>query len=442
MKLLKARKDTRKKIEYETIKLADGREIVGLVSVLSNDATKLKVWRIDGTSDVVQSEDVTDRRPTYDEFQKAVLDGLQLAYKVTANSLYGQCGAKTSSIYMKEVAASCTAVGRGQIIKARDFMIHNYPGVEIIYGDTDSLFVKFPIKEPGEQLDKKERVKRAWDMGCDASSRFKAHLKAPHDLEMEKVMYPMILLSKKRYIAYKHEGADAKPKLNSMGVVLKRRDNAGIVKTVYGGIIDIILNDHDIKASTKFLKESLENLIAGKCDMSELTITKSLKSTYKDPEKIAHKVLADRMKIRDPGNAPQTNDRIPFVYIQTPPPMKKGEKILQGERIEHPEFIRKNNLKIDYEFYITNQIMQPVSQIYALTLENLDGYNKGPDYFKELYDKILKDKNGNDKKARERWQDLREAEVKKILFDPHLIKLDNKKKGNREITEFFSVAAK
>ena len=46
-----------------------------------------------------------------------------------------------------------------------------------------------------------------------------------------------------------------------------------------------------------------------------LTITKSLKSYYKNPESIAHKVLADRIGEREPGNKPLPSDRIPYVYI-------------------------------------------------------------------------------------------------------------------------------
>ena len=45
---------------------------------------------------------------------------------------------------------------------------------------------------------------------------------------------------------------------------------------------------------------------------------------------------------------------------------------LQGDRIEHPNYIIKNKLKPDYEFYITNQIMKPVSQIFALCLKDLE----------------------------------------------------------------------
>ena len=51
-----------------------------------------------------------------DEFMKNVLDKRQLSIKETANSLYGQCGARTSSFYEKDVAASTTATGRKLLI--------------------------------------------------------------------------------------------------------------------------------------------------------------------------------------------------------------------------------------------------------------------------------------------------------------------------------------
>jgi hypothetical protein len=57
-----------------------------------------------------------------DKFKKNILDGLQLAYKVTANSLYGQVGAPTSPIYYKELAASTTATGREMLEFSRDFI--------------------------------------------------------------------------------------------------------------------------------------------------------------------------------------------------------------------------------------------------------------------------------------------------------------------------------
>jgi DNA polymerase elongation subunit (family B) len=294
------------------------------------------------------------------------------------------------------------------------------------------------------KLTGREAVEHALKVGTEASRKFKAFLKPPHDLEMEKVFYPFILISKKRYCAMKYETAD-KGKFNSMGIALKRRDNAPIVKRVFGGVIDIIMTKQDIGESINFLKRSVQELINGKYPLEELIISKSLRADYKDPTRIAHKALAERMGERDPGNKPQVNDRIPYVYVDISEKEKKPnggkgkEKVLQGDRIEHPDHIRKAGLKPDYEFYITNQIMKPVSQIYALILEQMPGYKKGPNYFKDMEKKLIVDKEGDMKKVKDRLGDLRESEVQDILFKPFLVKLENKRKGNREITDWFKI---
>jgi hypothetical protein len=199
-----------------------------------------------------------------------------------------------------------------------------------------------------------------------------------------------------------------------MGIVLKRRDNAQIVKKIYGGVTNIILEKQDLEGSIEFLQEELSNLVEGKSSMKDLIITKSLKGSYKDPSKIAHKVLADRIGARDPGNRPVVNERIPFVYIKT----DKSAPSLQGDRIEHPDYIEQNNLTPDYLHYITNQIMKPILQLYALCLERLPGYDKGDEYWnnveKGLLDKPLYQV---DIKRKNRINNLKLAMVKELLFD-------------------------
>jgi len=392
MKLLAARKSTRKKMTWKSYK---GH--VGPYDPVSNTVAGVHV------------DDPSELTDAFDEFQIAVLDGLQNAYKVTANSLYGQIGAKTSPIYCRDIAACTTATGRKMITMARDFLETKY-NANVIYGDTDSIFVIFPNCP---------KLMDAINMGIAASKEFKKLIKKPHDLEYEKTFSPFILLSKKRYVGNLYEMDDKKYKQKSMGIVLKRRDNAQIVKRIYGGIIDIILNEKDVAKSVVFLQESLMKLIDGQYPLEDLIITKSLKAEYKDPTKIAHKVLADRIAEREPGNKPQIGDRIPYLYVET-----GKDKVLQGERIETPTFTRQNGLKPDYNFYITNQIMKPILQIYALVVEQLPGFVKPPNYY-EVIRKRMRHDIGDEEKEKDKMNTVREMDVKQLLFDPILSKIEN-----------------
>lgn len=177
-----------------------------------------------------------------------------------------------------------------------------------------------------------------------------------------------MLVSKKRYHGHYYT-VYGKPNFypNSMGIVLKRRDNAEIVKHIFGGVLDIIMEEHDIQKAKRFCQEESQKLLEGKFPLNMFTITKTLKSYYKNPDQIAHNVLAQRISERDPGNKPQSNDRMAFAYIKVPEGMK-GEKVLQGDRIETPEFIQENKLELDYRFYLTNQVMKPVTQIFDLVM--------------------------------------------------------------------------
>ena len=173
---------------------------------------------------------------------------------------------------------------------------------------------------------------------------------------------PFCLLSKKRYVGMLYETDPNYGKRKEMGIVLKRRDNAPIVKDVYGGVIDILMKKQSVEEAIRFLQKSLQDIVDEKVSMDKLVITKSLRSYYKNPQGIAHKVLADRIGVREPGNKPGSGDRIPYVYIVAPP------KVKQGEKIETPSYVISSKLKLDYSFYITNQIMKPVSQVFALIL--------------------------------------------------------------------------
>ena len=67
-----------------------------------------------------------------------------------------------------------------------------------------------------------------------------------------------------------------KCKCKFMGIVLKRRDNAPIVKDIYGGIIDILMGSGDIMSSVEYTKKFLEDMLSEKFGLDKLIISKSL----------------------------------------------------------------------------------------------------------------------------------------------------------------------
>ena len=58
-----------------------------------------------------------------------------------------------------------------------------------------------------------------------------------------------------------------------------------------------------------------------------------------------------------------------FRVVDDNNPKLKKKTILQGNRIEHIDYITKEELDLDYEFYITNQIMNPVKQVLDLKMD-------------------------------------------------------------------------
>lgn len=314
---------------------------------------------------------------------------------------------------------------------------------DMIVHNTDSVFFTFNLAKPdGTPIRGKEALEITIELAQEAGHLASSFLKGPHDLEYEKTFMPFCLLSKKRYVGMLYETDPNKCKRKEMGIVLKRRDNAPIVKDIYGGIIDILMKEKDIQKAIDFLRGCLQNIVEEKYPMDKLIITKSLRSGYKNPMQIAHKVLADRITARDPGSKPSSGDRIPFVYIHN-----TNKKALQGEKIETPTYILEQGLKIDYSFYITNQIMKPVQQVFALVLEKIwIMQNKMPKLKKfraevESLRKKMED-DDDDEKFQDKLEQLKNKEVKALLFDEYLRTTNNLKEGNQSLFNYFGAKGK
>ena len=385
-----------------------------------------------------------------DPFMQNILDKRQLGYKVTANSLYGQCGSRTSTFYEKDVAASTTATGRMMIIYAKRIVEEVYGNLiydtisqgkvrtkaEYVYGDTDSVFFTFNLEdaETGEKIKGQRALELTIEIAQDAADLCTKYLKLPMKLEYEKTLMPFILLSKKRYVGMLYEEDPNKGYMKFMGLSIKRRDSCDYLKDVYGGILNILMHENNIENAIKFLDKSLNDLIEGNVSMDKLAITKALRGYYKNPNQIGHAVLAERIGKRDPGNKPKPGDRMKFVFIVNDKP-----KALMGDKIETTEFILENKLKIDYTHYITNQLMKPLQQLFGLALVQiweLQGKRSAIKTYHKEIEKLEKEFPDTETfmKKKEKYCS---AKIKTLLFDNVLNKIYNQKHNIRTITSFF-----
>ena len=385
-----------------------------------------------------------------DPFIANILDKRQLGYKVTANSLYGQMGSSVSTFFEKDVAASITAIGRMMIIYAKH-MVEEIYGNSLytsaklgnrtvrtrsayVYGDTDSVFFTFNLEDPetGAPIRGKEALEWTIEISQEAAALCSMFLPPPMLLAYEKTLMNFILLSKKRYVGILYEYNPNKGKLKFMGLPLKRRDSCDYLKDVYGGILTILMKEPDnVQKAIELLNTYLKDLVKGQVAMDKLALTKSLRSDYKNPKTIAHKVLADRMGEREPGNRPKPGDRIKYAFIEN-----KNEKLL-GNRIETPEYIKEHKLAIDYHYYITNQLMNPLLQLFSLALDKVYQYKNKKHTLQSHLDKMFEDCDQDLELYMKKREKYCSAEVKQLLFDPFLTEIYNTQNGIQTLFQFY-----
>ncbi|XP_012827634.1 PREDICTED: DNA polymerase delta catalytic subunit-like [Erythranthe guttata] len=157
---------------------------------------------------------------------------------------------------------------------------------EVIYGDTDSVMVQFGVSS----------VDAAMKLGREAADYISSTFINPIKLEFEKVYYPYLLISKKRYAGLYWTNPQKFDKMETKGIETVRRDNCMLVKNMVTECLDKILMERDIPAAVQYVKNMISDLLRNRMDLSLLVITKALTKTrdiYK--VKAAHVELADWM---------------------------------------------------------------------------------------------------------------------------------------------------
>ncbi|PYH98460.1 hypothetical protein BO71DRAFT_480347 [Aspergillus ellipticus CBS 707.79] len=289
-----------------------------------------------------------------DPFKKAVLNGRQLALKISANSVYGLTGATVGKLPCLPIASSTTSYGRQMIektkqeVEARYTIANGYShDAKVIYGDTDSVMVKFGVAE----------LEEAMKLGQEAADYVSSKFLNPIKLEFEKVYFPYLLINKKRYAGLYWTNPNKYDKMDTKGIETVRRDNCLLVQNVIETVLHKILIDRDLDGAQDYVKHTISDLLQNKVDMSKLVITKALsKDEY--TAKQAHVELAERMRKRDAGSAPTLGDRVAYVIIKG----AGGSK--NYERSEDPIYVLENNIPIDTKYYLDNQLANPLGRIF------------------------------------------------------------------------------
>ncbi|GMI85268.1 EMBRYO DEFECTIVE 2780, GIGANTEA SUPPRESSOR5 [Hibiscus trionum] len=303
-----------------------------------------------------------DLKEAKDPLEKAVLDGRQLALKVSANSVYGFTGATVGQLPCLEISSSVTSYGRQMIEHTKKLVEDKFTvlggyehNAEVIYGDTDSVMVQFGVSD----------VEAAMNLGREAAEHISGTFTKPIKLEFEKVYYPYLLISKKRYAGLFWTNPQKHDKMDTKGIETVRRDNCLLVKNLVNECLHKILIDRDIPGAVQYVKNTISDLLMNRMDLSLLVITKGLTKTGDDYEvKAAHVELAERMRKRDAATAPNVGDRVPYVIIKA----AKGAKAY--ERSEDPIYVLENNIPIDPQYYLENQISKPLLRIFEPILKN------------------------------------------------------------------------
>ena len=181
-----------------------------------------------------------------DAFKKAVLNGRQLALKISANSVYGLTGATVGKLPCLAIASSTTSYGRQMIEKTKEEVEAKYTiangyshDAQVIYGDTDSVMVKFGPNE----------LPKAMELGQEAAEYVSTKFIKPIKLEFEKVYYPYLLINKKRYAGLYWTNSTKYDKMDTKGIETVRRDNCRLVQTVIETSLRMLLIDRDVQGA-------------------------------------------------------------------------------------------------------------------------------------------------------------------------------------------------
>ncbi len=276
------------------------------------------------------------------ELYKKMFSRVQ-ALKILANSFYGYLAFARSRWYSRPCAESVTAWGR-YYIKRTIEQAENH-GFEVLYGDTDSVFLLMgdkPKKLALEFLDK-----------------INSELPGNMELELEGFYPRGVFVSKKtdksnKGAKKKYALIDESGKVKIRGFELVRRDWSNVAKKTQKQVLMAILKEGSKEKAIKIVRDVLSDLKKGNYDLKDLIITTKLKKNPKDYDIKSPELSAAKRAI-SAGIQLDEGSIVEYVIC------KEGKSI--SEKAYPYELAKLKKLDYDVDYYINHQVLPAVLKI-------------------------------------------------------------------------------
>ncbi|GAA5888955.1 hypothetical protein JCM16303_004683 [Sporobolomyces ruberrimus] len=285
-----------------------------------------------------------------------LLNARQLALKFLANVTYGYTSATFSGrMPAVEVADAIVQTGRETLERALETIRNKKEwAAEVVYGDTDSLFVYLPGRSKEE----------AFRIGNEMADEITSQNPRPIKLKFEKVYLPCVLLAKKRYVGFKYERlSDLEPEFDAKGIETVRRDGIAATQKMQETCLKLLFRSSDLSQVKEYCWRQWTKLRAGDVSPQDFIIAKAVKlGSYaegRDPPPGA--VVATRAMAKDPRAEPEYGERVPYILYAEEPGTKQIDR-----SISPGEFLANPNLRLDVDHYILKMMVKPLERIFDL----------------------------------------------------------------------------
>lgn len=314
----------------------------------------------------------------------AALEAEQLAIKILCNSTYGTMADLRGRLKCVAIGGCTTALSRAYIQECANIVPLHFKNVEVIYGDTDSFFVKFTHydKDNKKLTDPAETLTLTWNLAKEAENFINTHMQKGKSfkhmkIELEKVFSTLVLYDKKKkYFGKMHEEPDIKKyKVKTMGVKHKKRDSSLIEKFI-GSYIEELTIAEKYNKIFPFVNATIGSILRGDFEINYFKKSCKYNPPYKNPSGNMGYVIQDIVKTLDPGNQPQIGQRLFYVYCKFPENAGKSRYKIKKTEIAYPvDYI--TDQKVEYSIYIEHFIKN-IEHILNLVdkIEEKDRLNK------------------------------------------------------------------